>query len=93
MSNGIRTILTQEQIEEIVKLYESGFTMTELGKKYNCSPTTIKNKLKLAGIQSRPAGFQMGNIPKGKKNLIGYTFGNLTVLEETDKRTCDKKVI
>ena len=44
---------SDEDIQEIIKLYTSGFSMKKIGEKYNCFSIIISRILKLHGIKAR----------------------------------------
>ena len=54
---GVKKIPAKERnrlkspLDEIIKYYESGMTTTELGEWYGVSDTTIRNRLKEAGVE------------------------------------------
>jgi hypothetical protein len=56
MSNQQSITFTDEQIDEMVKLYEAGKSLREIGREYHCHRTTVKRYLLNMGVQLRPKG-------------------------------------
>ena len=54
--------------EQIVGEYESGMTLQELGEWYGVSVTTIRSRLKEAGVQIRNRGRKVGSELKDNKD-------------------------
>ncbi|MBV9832017.1 MAG: helix-turn-helix domain-containing protein [Marmoricola sp.] len=48
--------LTDRQITNAAKLYESGWSTAKIGKKYNVSHNTIRRHLRRRGVKMRPMG-------------------------------------
>ena len=44
---------TEEQIDRMVKLYESGLSLLDVGRKLNMSATTVLRHLQQRGIKTR----------------------------------------
>ena len=57
---------TIEQEKEIVSSYLEGKSLRDLGKNWNCSPTTIKNILKEYNASTR-------NLSQARRNYLNYT--------------------
>lgn len=57
---------TIEEEKLIIKQYQEGNSMAQLGKRYNCDPSTICNILKAYKVQSR-------NLSEARRNYLGYT--------------------
>lgn len=49
-------ILTNEQINEIIKMYNEGISSTKIAKHFNCKTNTVTARLKAAGITIRGPG-------------------------------------
>jgi transposase len=99
--------ITENQVIEIIKDYESGLFIREIARKFNVSNTTIKNYLKKAGIElknpiqeiKRSAKSRIGiknhAYKNGKKNhKKGYVFVNVGPSEyELEHRFVMEKMI
>lgn len=72
---------------EIVSLYQSGKTLKEISKIFNCTPNTIKRYINNAGEQTRKRGKDR------EQDLDGKKFGKLTVIERTKERRKEKLLI
>lgn len=69
-----RRKLTQEQLDETVKLYESGMTSYQIAAKFGVSSNTILNYLRSDGIEIRLPGRPAVEIP------VGTRFGRLVTI-------------
>ena len=47
---------TDDMLDDVVRLYESGMTCSKIGDKYDCSRMTIERRLKERGVKIRPKG-------------------------------------
>ncbi|MBZ5735144.1 helix-turn-helix domain-containing protein [Nocardioides sp. TRM66260-LWL] len=57
-----RQRLTQKQLEEIVKLYESGLTTTEIGERLGVYASTVGRQLKKLGVELRAPGWRSSGL-------------------------------
>lgn len=71
-----KTILTQEQEKDIIKLYNSGISINKLSNNYNVSPGTIRRALTRNNIHIRT--IQETNITKYKINHNFFNIHNQT---------------
>ncbi|MBZ5735147.1 hypothetical protein K8Z61_11640 [Nocardioides sp. TRM66260-LWL] len=53
-----RQRLAEGDVDEIVRLYESGLTTTEIGERFGVYASTIGRKLKKLGIELRAPGWR-----------------------------------
>lgn len=67
---------TIKEEQEIIKDYESGLSMSKVGKKWNCDPTTVKNILRAYGKTGR-------SLSEARRNYLGYTV-NEDIFESID---------
>ena len=67
---------TIEQEKEIISTYLDGKSLRDLGKQWECSPTTIKNILKEYDISTR-------NLSQARRNYLNYTL-NENIFEKID---------
>lgn len=58
--NGRRSGVTPGQIEEMIAAYALGENTQSLGRRYGVHDATVARYLRAAGVEIRPAGFQMG---------------------------------
>lgn len=66
-----RTIDIWNNVDEVVRLYNSGLTTRQLGEKYNCNCCSVSRMLKINGIKLRKPHKKKGTLPwnKGKPYL------------------------
>lgn len=67
---------TIEEEKIIIQDYQNGMSMIEVGKKWKCDPTTVKNILKVYDIKSR-------TLSEARRNYLKYTI-NESIFEDID---------
>ncbi len=55
MKGTYSRMFTEEQLDDIARLYREGRTILAISIVYNCSPAPIRNALILRGVRRRPA--------------------------------------
>jgi len=50
---GIEVAIEKLDLDEAIRLYESGWTTGEIAKKYNMSDNSVSRRLKEAGVKMR----------------------------------------
>lgn len=82
-----------QEFNELVADYKSGYSLKELSKRYDCSPTGLKEYLLKKGIDLRER-YNILNDNKAIDNLIlDYTKGTLKISEIEYKYHCSKATI
>lgn len=71
---------TIEEEKQIINEYQYGNSMAQIGKKWSCDPSTVKNILKAYNINSR-------TLSEARRNYLNYTineeaFKNITTPEQ-----------
>lgn len=51
-----RKTFKAKDLKSMQSQYKKGATLAEIGAKYDCSPSTIRNRLLEAGVEMRPRG-------------------------------------
>lgn len=81
----------------VINLYEKGFSLKEVAKKFNCSDIPVKRILKEQGIKIRNSGFYcIGKTPYNKlkldeKKIVEmYLKENLSILKLSKIFNCDR---
>jgi transposase len=64
---------TDEQIQDMAQLYQSGWSQQAVADKYGTTADMVCHYFRRAGIQCRPAGFQTG------ENHVGWVGGRITL--------------
>lgn len=57
----VRMDWTNSDVTEVIRLYESGLTCSQIGDKYGCSWMSINRVLKSNGVKMRPTGRKPGS--------------------------------
>lgn len=55
------TVITEEDIQRAMELYESGYTHKDIGQVLHCAPTTIGRHLRAKGVKARPRQVRLRN--------------------------------
>ena|SRR5690554_4124642 len=80
-----RTDITPEICAELYKKYKNGIVVAE---KLNCSPSTVCNRLKKAGIVPHKNNKYDRKLPKGKRQAPTIQRGNLKTKKEIAHYIC-----
>lgn len=62
--------LTDEQLDDVVRQYQSGETIHAIAVRYHCSDSVIRNGLKLRRVTMRVGGARPGTTSAGR----GYRY-------------------
>lgn len=73
---------SEEQKLKAVKLYQDGLTIIEVSEATGISVSYIKNLLKKHNIQTRPSGFQKGNLSRTGKPHSLETKNNISLIHK-----------
>ena len=74
--------LAKVEPEVIVNLYEAGYSLREIGKKFGVSSTCVGDALKRAGVERRSFEFRGGKHEDVKPSSAHYDCAPLDVLED-----------
>lgn len=76
--------INRQEFKELVRDYQSGFSLRELAKRYNCSGPGLKEFLLKKGVDLRKRYSLLKDIESQQKLIYDYTSGNKT-LDECQK--------
>lgn len=85
--------INNQEFKELVNDYNTGYSLRELSKRYNCSPSGLKDFLRRKGVDLK-ARYNILDNPDDQKLLIDdYVEGILKVSEIEAKYHCSKATI
>jgi len=73
---------------EAKRLYESGWSLSDVAKKFGVSPSTLQKRLKETGTSIRPARIKYGHILTADRFRVLYVERNLKVQDIARRFHC-----